>query len=179
MLLGISVILSSVPYSFAQSDDHALVDATAKITRIGATLVQSSIQNGDLESASEYSKFTAEFYAHQVNTLRSSNVESADDLHLLLIDIHSKIASKTSLDSISTDLDSVFSHLDKFPKSDQTSLVVANMLSIADQSYQTAMVENSQPYHVLSHNLVEEASILFDSDGSFDARQKVSCRHSL
>ena len=172
MLLGISVILSSVPYSFAQSDDHALVDATAKITRIGATLVQSSIQNGDLESASEYSKFTAEFYAHQVYTLRSSNVESADDLHLLLIDIHSKIASKTSLDSILTDLDSVFTYLDKFPKSDQPSLVVANMLSIADQSYQTAMVENSQPYHVLSHNLVEEASILFDSDGSFDARQK-------
>jgi len=165
------VIFSAIPHSYSQSDDSALVDATAIVTRIVATLTKSSIQNGDLESASHYSKFTADFYAHQINTLRAANVESADDLHLALIDIHSKIASN-SVGTVSSDLDSVFLYLDKFPKSGQTSLVVANILSIADQSYQTAVTENIPQYHIISHDLVQESSTLFDSDNSFDARQK-------
>jgi len=165
------VIFSVIPHSYSQSDDSALVDATAIVTRIVATLTKSSIQNGDLESASHYSKFTADFYAHQINTLRAANVESADDLHLALIDIHSKIASN-SVGTVSSDLDSVFLYLDKFPKSGQTSLVVANILSIADQSYQTAVTENIPQYHIISHDLVQESSTLFDSDNSFDARQK-------
>jgi high-affinity iron transporter len=166
------VLLSAIPQSYSQSDDSALVDATAKITRIGTTLTQSSIQNRDLESASHYSKFTADLYAHQINTLRAANVASVDDLHLTLIDIHSKIASNTGMDSIQSDLDSVFSYLDSFPKSDQNALVVANMLGVADQSYQTAITENLEPYRIISSNLIQEANIIFDSDSSFDARQK-------
>ncbi len=165
-------MFSAIPYSYSQSDDSALVDATAKITKIGATLTKSSIQNGDYESASQYSKFTADFYAHQINTLRAANVESADDLHLLLIDIHSKIASNTGMDLVSSDLDSVFSYLNRFPKSDQNALVVANILGVADQSYQTAMTENLEQYRIISSNLIEEANVIFDSDSSVDVRQK-------
>jgi high-affinity iron transporter len=172
LFLASLVVFSTIPYSYSQSDDSALVDATAKITKIGATLTKSSIQNGDYESASYYSKFTADFYAHQINTLRAANVAPADDLHLTLIDIHSKIASNTGMDSVSSDLDSVFSHLDSFPKSDQNALVVANILSVADQTYQTAMTENLEQYRIISSNLIEEANVIFDSDSSFDARQK-------
>ena len=166
------VVLGTIPYSVAQSDDSALVDATAKITKIGSTLTKSAIQNGDLESASKYSKFTADFYAHQINTLRQSNVPGADDLHLLLIDIHSKIASNVDTSLILSDLDSVPSYLDSFAKSTQTSLVVANMLSVADHEYQTAISNNDQAHHILSSTIIEEANTLFDSDTSFDARQK-------
>jgi len=166
------VVLSAIPYSYSQSDDSGLAYSTAIVTRVGATLTKSSIEHGDLDSALQYSKFTTDFYSHQINSLRSANVQSADDLHLALIDIHSKIAAKTGLDTISSDLDSVFSYLDRFPKSGQPSMVVANILGVADGTYQTAMTDNSAPYHAISHNLVEESSALFDSDDSFDARQK-------
>ena len=172
MFLAISVIFSAVQYSAAQTQDAALVEATAEITRIGTSLTKSSLQNGDLESAKHYSKFTADFYAHQIGVLRSSGVESADDLHLLLIDIHSKLASNTGMDSTSSDLDSVFSYLDKFAKSNQASLVTANILSVADQTYQTATSQNISQYYAISDKLVEHASTIFESDDSFDERQK-------
>jgi high-affinity iron transporter len=169
--LTLSVIFSAIPNSNAQTQDAALIDATAEVTRIGIELTKSSIQSGDLESAKQYSEFTTDFYAHQINILRQSNVESVDDLHLLLIDTHSKIANNSDMNSIVSDLDSAL-YLNKFAKSNQTPLVVANILNVADQSYQIAISENNQPYYVLSNKLVEQANTIFDTDSSLDERQK-------
>jgi high-affinity iron transporter len=171
LFLTLSVIFSAIPNSNAQTQDAALIDATAEVTRIGIELTKSSIQSGDLESAKQYSEFTTDFYAHQINILRQSNVESVDDLHLLLIDTHSKIANNSDMNSIVSDLDSAL-YLNKFAKSNQTPLVVANILNVADQSYQIAISENNQPYYVLSNKLVEQANTIFDTDSSLDERQK-------
>lgn len=171
MALVVSVIFSTIPYSSAQPEDTSLIGATSEIVRIGIILTKSSIQNGDLSSAEQYSKFTTDFYSQQIMTLRESNVPSVDELHLLLIDIHSKIASgKTN--SVSADLDSAILYLDKFPNSDQTPFIIYNMLSVADHAYQVARSDDNLPQYVISSAIVERASILFDADNSFDTRQK-------
>ena len=171
MALVASVIFSIVPYSSAQTEDTSLIGATSEIVKIGITLTKSSVQSGDFRSAEQYSKFTTDFYSQQIMTLRESNAQSVDDLHLLLIDIHSKIASGKT-DSIITDLDLAIQYLDKFPRSDQTPFIIYNMLSVADHAYQVAKSDDNFTQYVISTTIVERASTLFDSDNSFDARQK-------
>lgn len=171
MALVASVIFSIVPYSSAQTEDTSLIGATSEIVKIGITLTKSSVQSGDFRSAEQYSKFTTDFYSQQIMTLRESNAQSVDDLHLLLIDIHSKIASGKT-DSIITDLDLAIQYLDKFPRSDQTPFIIYNMLSVADHAYQVAKSDDNFTQYVISTTIVERASTLFDSDNSFDVRQK-------
>ncbi|MDG7049907.1 MAG: hypothetical protein JRZ94_01740, partial [Nitrososphaerota archaeon] len=171
LALVASVIFSIVPYSSAQTEDTSLIGATSEIVKIGITLTKSSVQSGDFRSAEQYSKFTTDFYSQQIMTLRESNAQSVDDLHLLLIDIHSKIASGKT-DSIITDLDLAIQYLDKFPRSDQTPFIIYNMLSVADHAYQVAKSDDNFTQYVISTTIVERASTLFDSDNSFDARQK-------
>lgn len=171
MALVASVIFSTIPYSNAQIEDTPPIGATSEIVRIGITLTKSSIQNGDLRSAEQYSKFTTDFYSQQIIALRESHAPSVDELHLLLIDIHSKIASGKT-DSVSADLDSAVLYLDKFPNSDQTPFIIYNMLSVADHAYQVARSDDNLPQYVISSAIVERASTLFDADDSFDARQK-------
>ncbi len=171
MALVASVIFSTIPYSNAQIEDTPPIGATSEIVRIGITLTKSSIQNGDLRSAEQYSKFTTDFYSQQIIALRESHAPSVDELHLLLIDIHSKIASGKT-DSVSADLDSAVLYLDKFPNSDQTPFIIYNMLSVADHAYQVARSDDNLPQYVVSSAIVERASTLFDADDSFDARQK-------
>lgn len=171
MALVASVIFSTIPYSNAQIEDTSPIGATSEIVRIGITLTKSSIQNGDLRSAEQYSKFTTDFYSQQIIALRESHAPSVDELHLLLIDIHSKIASGKT-DSVSADLDSAVLYLDKFPNSDQIPFIIYNMLSVADHAYQVARSDDNLPQYVISSAIVERASILFDADDSFDARQK-------
>ena len=101
----VPLVFCAVQYSHAQTTDSALIEATSEIVQIGADLTKTSIQNGDVQSAEQYSKFTTDYYANQVNELREEKVDSADDLHLLLIDIHSKI-SNSQTSTIVSDLDS-------------------------------------------------------------------------
>mgnify|MGYP003704727415 CR=1 FL=1 len=116
VLLGVIVILSSLHASYSQTYDSSLVGSSVIVTKIGASLTKSSIESGDLESALVYSKFTTDYYSQQIGALRPTENPAVDQLHLLLIDIHSKIENG-SLDSVSADLDYVLSEIEKFPKS--------------------------------------------------------------
>ncbi|HXW02213.1 MAG TPA: FTR1 family protein, partial [Candidatus Nitrosotenuis sp.] len=137
----------------------------------GMELTKSSVIEGDLDGAKKYSKFTTDFYAHQINTLRQANVESADDLHLLLVDIHAKIESNAQPDEILADISTAEQYFDRFSKSEQTPFVASNMLSVADEAYQVAIAENDQENHMIATSIVDRVILLFSSDESFDERQ--------
>lgn len=164
------VILSVNQASFAQVDDHA-IQSTSEVVQIGISLAKTSMMNNDYESASKYSKFTTDFYGHQINTLRESNVEPADDLHLVLLDIHSKIESKSQSSEIFVDITTAEQLAAKFPKSQQNPFVVSDLLTLADENYQIAISENDDAYHSITASLVDKAIQLFSSDSSFDERQ--------
>ncbi len=165
------IAASSSQFAHAQSQDTVSVQTTKEITKIGANLIKTSIENGDFDGAKKYSKFTTDYYSHQINELRQSQVEFTDDLHLLLIDIHSKIENSEQPQNIISDIASAEQYFDKFPNSQQTPFVVSNLLTTADESYQVAISENDHEQYVIATSLVDRANELFDSDASFDERQ--------
>ena len=160
----------NTPLAFA--DDSAMIDATSKVTKIGIELTKTSIQGGNIQAAEQYSKFTTDSVANEINELREENVSHADDLHLLLIDIHSQI-SESKTDSILSSLATAESYLDGFVQSQDQTMVASEILSVADQTYQTASSENNQEYYVIAGNLIKSANTSFELDNTFDARQKV------
>jgi high-affinity iron transporter len=158
-------------FAYAQSQDTVSIQTTKEIIKIGTSLTKSSIENGDFDGAKKYSKFTTDYYGHQINDLRQSQLEFADDLHLLLIDIHSKIENNEQPQNIMSDIASAEQYFDKFPDSQQTPFVVSNLLTTADESYQIAISENDHERYVIATSLVDRANELFGLDASFDERQ--------
>jgi high-affinity iron transporter len=157
--------------AYAESQDAPLIHTTGEIVKIGMDLTKSSVIEGDFDGAKKYSKFTTDFYARQINTLRQENVEFADDLHLSLIDIHAKLENNAQPDQILADISSAEQHFDSFTKSEQISLVISNILTTADEAYQVAMSENDNESYVLANSLVDRSIQIFNSNESFDERQ--------
>ncbi|NDB47140.1 MAG: hypothetical protein EB163_07620, partial [Nitrososphaeria archaeon] len=81
LILVFAFVVFSIPLAFA--DDSAMIDATGKVAKIGIELTKTSIQDGNIQAAEQYSKFTTDSVANEINELREENVPSADDLHLL------------------------------------------------------------------------------------------------
>jgi high-affinity iron transporter len=157
--------------SSGQTWDESTIQSTGETVRIGISLAKTSIVNNDYEQAAKYSKFTTDFYSEQLNSLRESNVESATDLHLLLLDLHSKIESRTQSGDILENISTAEQYLAKFPKSSHVPFVISNLLSTADDIYQVAMSKNDGEQYSIAVSLVDAAVQLFDSDSSFDQRQ--------
>ncbi|AJZ75310.1 FTR1 family iron permease [Candidatus Nitrosotenuis cloacae] len=172
LALVVSVIFSAIPYSSAESQDIALADATGRVVTLGIDMIRESIQNNSYDSALKYSKFTTDFYSAQIYTLRSSNIESADDLHLLLIDIHSKIARSASSDEIFADLDMASQYVSKFPTSTEPLMVASHLLSASDQSYQLSKPENNgDHFYIIADSLRIMSFNLFNSNSAPQERQ--------
>ena len=166
-----SIILFLTQDSYAESQDVPLIHTTGEVVKIGISLTKSSIIEGDLDGAKKYSKFTTDFYTHQITMLRQANVEFADDLHLLLVDIHAKIESNAQANEILADISSAEQYFDSFAKSEQIPFVISNMLTTADEAYQVAIAENDQENYMIATSLVDGAIQLFDSEVLFDERQ--------
>ncbi len=166
LFLLAAVLLPQFAYA-----DSALVSTTSIVVDTGNSLTKSSIENGDYEGAKKYSKFTADYYGQQINALRESQFVPVDDLHLLIVDIHSKIQSDGDQSTIIADIDSVTQHLQNVPDSAQTPLIVSNLLIVADERYQVAVSENDHESYVIASSLVQSAHDIFSNNKMFDERQ--------
>jgi high-affinity iron transporter len=171
LLAFVASVLLSLPLADAQTPDVIPIHATSEVVKAGLELTKSSLTNTDIEGAKKYSKFTTDFYSSQINVLRENNVESVNELHLLLLDIHSNVDSGADANKILEYIESSESYLDRFPKSTETKFVTSDILGVADQAYQTAISENDHHSYVIATVLIEKAAVFFDSDTSFDQRQ--------
>lgn len=171
LLLALFIILPVSQVSFAQTANDHTIQSTSEIVRIGISLAKASMANNDYEQAAKYSKFTTDFYGHQLDSLREADVEQANDLHLTLLDMHSKIESKSQSSEILADIAIAEQYANKFPKSQQIPFVISDLLTMADENYQIAISENDEEYHSISTSLVDKAIQLFSTDSSFDERQ--------
>ncbi|MEW6043580.1 MAG: FTR1 family protein [Thermoproteota archaeon] len=166
------VLIMSFSFAYGQSQNEVPIHTTGEIVKIGIELTKSSLEHGNLDAAKEYSKFTNDYYGQQIHVLRQSGLTFADDLHLLLIDIQSKIQNPEHVNAALSDIVQVEQHFDNFANSQQVPLVVANLLAIADENYQVAISENDHESYVIATSIVDRAVELFNSDSSFDQRQK-------
>lgn len=171
---GLLVVALIIPFSlvYAQSQNDIIVHTTGEVVKIGTKLTKSSLEHGDLEDAKKYSKFTNDYYGQQLHILRQSGVEFAEDLHLLMIDVQSKIQNPESVSVALSDIAQIEQYFDDFVESQQTPIVVSNLLAIADENYQVAISENDHERYVITTSLVDRSIELFNSDSSFDQRQK-------
>jgi len=169
--LCVVLFLPANQVSFGQVMDYSAIQSVSEIVQTGTSLEKTSIANNDYEQASKYSKLTTDFYGQQVNLLRGANVEHADDLHLLLLDIHSKIENKAESNEILADISTAEQYLAKFPKSQNIPYVVSDLLTTVDESYQIAISKNDNERFAMATSLAERATHLFDSVSSFDQRQ--------
>ncbi|HXG73522.1 MAG TPA: FTR1 family protein [Candidatus Nitrosotenuis sp.] len=170
---GLLVVALIMPFSlaYAQSQD-VVAHTTGEVVKIGIQLIKSSLEQGDVDAAKKYSKFTNDYYGQQLHTLRQSGVEFADDLHLLLIDMQSKTQNPDDAAVALSDIAQIEQHLDDFVDSQQTPSVVANLLTVADGIYQEAVSENDHEKYVIATSLVDRSIEMFNSDSSFEPRQK-------
>ena len=169
--LFVVLLLPGNQVSFGQTADDSTIQSISEIVQTGINLEKTSIANNDYDQAAKYSKFTTDFYSQQINLLRDADVEPANDLHLLLLDIHSKIETKVKSNEILTDISTAEQYLAKFPKSQNVPFVVSNLLTTVDESYQIAISKNDNERFAVATSLVDKAIQLFNSDSSFDQRQ--------
>ncbi|HSA98173.1 MAG TPA: FTR1 family protein [Candidatus Nitrosotenuis sp.] len=170
--LLVILYLPASPTSFGQAADYSETQSVSEIVQTGLSLEKTSLGSNDYEQALKYSKFTTDFYGQQVGLLRGANVEHADDLHLVLLDIHSKIENRAEQSEILADISAAEQYLDKFPKSQNVPFVVSDLLATVDDTYQVAISKNDDEHFAIATSLAERATRLFDSDLSFDQRQK-------
>ena len=169
------ILVCASQNAHALSNDSADIEATREVIKITSGLIKSGIQNNDLQSAEQYSKFATDYYSNRVNELRDSGVQSADELHLLLIDIHSKISNKQT-DSIESDLNSVSKYLEGFPESPQKGQTISEILEVANKLYRNGISNNNPSEQVIAVNLVDVASNMIDSSDEFDLQKKTELR---
>jgi len=142
-----------------------------KVVQVGIDATRSSVIQGNHDGAEKYSRFTAEYFARNLGPLRQADVESADNIHLLLLDVHSKIENDSPQSEILSDIQNVELNLGTLQNYDQTPTAIAGVLSVADERYQVAMSENDYEMHLLATLLVDESRAMFDAGTFFDERQ--------
>lgn len=185
-MLTITTILSSLILSiiftglvsndvvFAQEDQvYVNSEITAQVTKVGLGLTQSSIISGEIENAEKYSKFTSDFFGNQVQTLRSIDSNTSDEIHIMLLDLHANISSQTDIKSVS-DIETIYKLLEKLQNSNvQQEIVIVNMLSIADDNYQIGIQQNDEIAYNIAKSIVLSSEDLFHSRTNFDHRSQL------
>ena len=68
-----------------------VVLSTSEILSVSLDVVEDNVKNGNFENAKELTKDNSELFSLQVLTLRESNSEITDEVHILLLDMHNEI----------------------------------------------------------------------------------------
>ena len=82
-----------------------VVLSTSEILSVSLDVVEDNVKNGNFENAKELTKDNSELFSLQVLTLRESNSEITDEVHILLLDMHNEIEpgnEKLVLENIAT-----------------------------------------------------------------------------
>lgn len=171
--LFISIFFSGTLYfdmAFGQTNNDDF-DITKNVVSISLDLTKTNMINGDSELAEKHSKFAADFFAKQVNTLRPIAPESIDEIHITLLDIHTGIISNPKHEEILTNIEKIQESFDsiKIDSIEQKSVIVS-LLSIVDEQYQLAMQKNDLASYQLANALTHSSEDIFKSQTNLDDR---------
>ncbi len=161
--------------AFGQTEqEYISSESTIQITKVGLKLIQSSVSSGEINAA-EYSEFTSNFFGKQVQLLRVIDSKIADEIHIILLDIHTNILSQGDPSQIIHDIETVNKLLDKMQNPDvKKEFIVSNILSIADENYQIGIQENDEISYQIAKSLAYSSKELFvSSQDTFDQRLRL------
>ena len=146
-----------------------VVLSTTEILSVSLDVVEDEIKNGNFEEAKQLTKENSEFFSLQVLTLRESNSEITDEIHILLLDMHNEIESGNEslvLDNIAT----IKNMLKQYEiNSPDYGMASAMILTIVDEQYQIANKDGDEYRYEVSEKLLDRVNVLFE-ETDFDER---------
>lgn len=176
LLVIIFTVLIPNNMAFGQTEqEYISSESTIQITKVGLELIHSSIVTGEMNTAEKYSEFTSDFFGKQVQILRAVDSQTSDEIHVMLLDLHANILSQGDVNQIKSEIETVNKLLDKIQNPDvKKEFVVSNMLSVADENYQTGIQENDEISYQIAKSLVYNSQNLFlSSPNNFDQRLRL------
>ena len=146
-----------------------VVLSTTEIISVSLDVVEDEIKNGNFEQAKEITKDNSEFFSLQVLTLRESNSEITDEIHILLLDMYNQIEPGNEnlvLNNIATIKNMLKQYEINTPDYGMASAMI---LTIVDEQYQIANKDGDEYRYAISEKLLERVNVLFEKT-DFDER---------
>ena len=155
-----------------------VVLSTTEILSVSLDVVEDEIKNGNFEEAKQLTKENSEFFSIQVLTLRESNAEVTDEIHILLLDMYNEIeAGNESL--VSDNIASIKNMLKQYEiNSPDYGMASAMILTIVDEQYQFANKDGEEYRYAISEKLLDRVNVLFEKT-DFDERLTLELRDFL
>ncbi|EGP93756.1 FTR1 family iron permease [Nitrosarchaeum koreense] len=163
--------LYSIPTSvYAQNQEQYASIFT--ITELGLELTKKAILEDDYDAAEKYSALTNNFYGKNIQFLRTVDSDLSDDLHLELLDLHSSILSKSESHNLIAHINTLQETLSSNSSDGDSNVVVAFILSEADEQYQTFFQHKSNESYFFTLSLIEHSKIILNQNPISDDRLK-------
>ena len=146
-----------------------VVLSTTEILSVSLDVVEDEIKNGNFEQAKEITKDNSEFFSLQVLTLRESNLEITDEIHILLLDMYNQIEPGNEslvLNNIATIKNMLKQYEINTPDYGMASAMI---LTIVDEQYQIANKDGEEYRYEISEKLLDRVNVLFEKT-DFDER---------
>ncbi|MGD8707140.1 MAG: FTR1 family iron permease [Nitrosopumilaceae archaeon] len=170
LVLSLVLLVSFGTFNTAFGDSEtAEIRTTIEITSVGLELTKNSLISNDIENAKKYSEFTSSFFGKNFQNLRAMDQSNIDDIHISLLDLHSKIESSETI----TEIERIQTLLHEIPyEQNSTDLLMVNLLTVADEQYQIGIQENEESSIQIAKKLIEKAETLIPQN-KFDDRLKL------
>jgi high-affinity iron transporter len=169
--IAISVLMLFVIVPIANAEPVEDFAAMQKILDISLDLTEDAIQRNDFNQATEFAKFSNNYYGRHVHEFRAYDGELADSIHIELLDFYTAVSDGhpnseliKRLSSISEAIDSI--QLNNF----QERLVVVKILAESDIEYQN-FIQNDDDYsYVLANHMINSAQNIFQTSADTTSR---------
>lgn len=142
------------------------------ITELGLELTKKAILEDDYDAAEKYSALTNNFYGKNIQFLRTVDSDLSDDLHLELLDLHSSILSKSESHNLIAHINTIQETLPSNSSDGDSNVVVAFILSEADEQYQTFFQDKNNESYFFTLSLIEHSKIILNQNPISDERLK-------
>ncbi len=146
-----------------------VVLSTTEILSVSLDVVDENVKNGNFDEAKQLTKENSEFFSLQVITLRESNSEITDEIHILLLDMHNEIKDGNE-NSVSNNIATIKNLLKQYQiNSPDYGMASAMILTIIDEQYQLANKNGEEYRYEVSEKLLDRVIVLFEKT-DFDER---------
>jgi len=146
-----------------------VVLSTTEILSISLDVVDDNVKSGNFDQAKQLTKENSEFFSLQVLTLRESNSEITDEIHILLLDMHNEIKPGNE-NLVSDNIATIKNLLKQFEiNSPDYAMASAVILTIVDEQYQLANKNGEDYRYEVSEKLLDRVIVLFEKI-DFDER---------
>jgi len=139
-----------------------VVLSTTEILSVSLDVVDENVKNGNFDEAKQLTKENSEFFSLQVLTLRESNPEITDEIHILLLDMYNEIKDGNE-NSVSNNIATIKNLLKQYEiNSPDYGMVNAMILTNVDEQYQIANKDGEEYRYEVSEKLLDRVIVLFE-----------------